>query len=467
MATGKTFQISTAIDYPSGKPHLGHTYEKIVADVIARYHRKKGEKVHFSTGLDCHGSKIEKYAKKAGKTPKEFVDELEPFFLKLCKDYDISYDDFIKTTEKRHKDVVIKMINNLFKKGDIYKGTYNGYYCSDCETYYSKEELNNGCCPIHNKQAEFLEEESYFFRMSKYQTKLTEYIKKNPDFIQPSKKRNEILSRLKEPLHDLSLTREKVNWGIPFPIDKKFVVAIWIDALVNYLSSVDYPNKKYKDFWPALHVIGSDIIWHHAVIWGTWLMALDIKLPKIFVHGFIRSETGEKMSKSLGNVIDPSKLVEIYPADSIRYFLLRNISLGEDGDFSEQALIDRHNNELANKLGNLVSRVAGLIEKNGTEKTENKLIKGLNFKKIDKHMDNFELDKALNEIFAFIDICNEYVQKKKPWETKDRKVLFELKESILEISKLLFPFIPSTSEKITEQFSSKNIKKGEILFNKI
>ncbi|MEK6932319.1 MAG: methionine--tRNA ligase [Nanoarchaeota archaeon] len=484
------FQISTAIDYPSGKPHAGHMYEKIVSDVIARWHRLNGEKVHFSTGLDCHGSKIEKYAKKENKTPQEFVKEMEPFFLKMCKDYNISYDDFIKTTEKRHEKVVIDMIKKLHKKGDVYKGTYSGYYCSDCETYFAKEELENGAnCPTHHRPVELLEENSYFFKMSKYQNKLIEYINKNPDFIQPKERRNEILNRLKEPLRDLSLTREKVKWGVPFPLDKKLVTAIWIEALINYLTTVDYPNKKYRDFWPALHIIGLDISWHHTVIWGTWLLASGVKLPKVYVHGFIRASGGEKMSKSIGNVIDPLKLTESYPSDAIRYYLIKEIPLGEDGNFSEEALKARLNNELANDLGNLVSRVLSLSERRAKEikkRTVNKqLSSSLDLKKISKFIAEFSLHEALSEIMSIAKGCNRYINQEKVWEKNGEELekdIYNLLESVRIISILLSPFIPDTSKKISEQLGIKlgNIKnckfgiiksyktkKEGILFNKI
>ncbi len=486
MVNKNYFQISTAIDYPSSLPHVGHLYEKVASDVLARWHRLKGNKVHFSTGLDCHGSKIEKYAKGSGKSPDKFVKEMESFFIKLCDEYKISYDDFIKTTEQRHKKVVVKFIKDLYKKGYIYKGIYSGYYCSDCETYFSKEELLNGKnCPTHNRLTELLEEESYFFKMSKFQKKLIIYIKKTPDFIQPVQRKNEILNRLKEPVRDLSLTREKVRWGIPFPLDERLITAIWSEALLNYLTTVDYPNKKYKEFWPALHIIGLDISWHHTVIWGSMLLANGIKLPRIFVHGFIRSATGEKMSKSLGNVVDPLELIKSYPSDAIRYYLLRSIPFGQDGDFSEEALVSRLNNELANDLGNLVSRTLSLAEKNFKSIKKQKIELKIELKNIEKLMDNFELDKALAEIFKFIQNCNQYVNKNKVWELKEKEQeikIYNLLEALRVISILINPFMPETSEKINKQLNIKlgnlkdckfglikeyKTKKGEILFKKI
>jgi len=318
---------------------------------------------------------------------------------------------------------------------------------------------------VHKKKCELIKESSYFFRLSKYQKKIIEAIK-DKKLLWPEKKRNEILMRLKEPLKDLSISRQKVEWGIPLPFDRTMTVFVWVDALINYLSTVDYPNKKYKDFWPAVHVIGPDIVWHHTVIWYSLLLASGIKLPKVIVHGFINLN-GEKLSKARGVTIDPLELANKYSTDSLRYFLIRNIPFGEDGDFDEKALIERHNNELANKLGNLVSRVAALAEKYGVERSENKLLKQLKLKEIEKNFKEYKLDRALSEIFAFIDICNEYVQEKKPWVSGDKKILYELVESIKEIAELLLPFIPETSEKIAKQFSAKSIKKGEILFKKI
>ncbi|MEK6830394.1 MAG: methionine--tRNA ligase, partial [Nanoarchaeota archaeon] len=424
----KKFYITTAIDYPSARFHLGHAYEKICADIIARWKRLQGFDVHFSTGTDCHGLKIERKAKEAGKTPNQFVNEISDEFRELCKVLNISYDDFIMTTEKRHENIVINILKELRDKGDIYEGEYEGLYCVDCETYYTEKDLEEGNCLVHKKKCELIKESSYFFKLSKYQKKLVDAIKKG-DLLWPEKKRNEILNRLKEPLKDLSISRKKVAWGIPLPFDKDMTVFVWVDALINYLSTVDYPNKKFKGFWPATHIIGPDIVWHHTAIWYSMLLALGLELPKVVVHGFINLE-GEKLSKARGIIIDPIDLSNKYSTDSLRYFLIRNIPFGEDGDFSEKALVDRHNNELADKLGNLISRVSALAEKYGIETAENKLLKKLDLKKIEKLLAGYELDKVLNEIFAFVDVCNEYVQNKKPWETHDRKVLYELADSI-------------------------------------
>ena len=473
------FQISTAIDYPSGFPHAGHMYEKVCADVIARWNRLLGNKVHFSTGTDCHGLKLQRVAEKEGKNPEKFVKEMSEIFKKLSKIFNISFDDFIMTTEERHKKVVLDILKKLENNRDIYKGNYEGLYCVDCETFYTEKDLIGGECSFHpGKKLEKIKEETYFFKLSKFKDALIKNIK-SKDLIWPEKKKNEILNRLKEPLKDLSISRTNVKWGIPLPFDKKKTIAVWNDALINYLTTINYPNKKFENFWPATHIIGSDIIWHHTVIWYSMLMAIGIPLPKVVVHGFINLN-GEKLSKSKGLIVDPFELGEKYPIDSLRYFLIRNVVFGQDGDFSEKVLIERYNNELADKLGNLISRVSALAEKNGIEKTDNSLLKKLKLKEIEKLIDNYELDKALDLIFRFIDVCNEYVQNKKPWKTKDKKVLYEVIDSIKAIGILLWPFIPSTSEKIAKQFGFelkfseiekaikiRKIKKGDILFKKI
>ena len=442
------------------------------ADVLARWNKLKGKEVFFLTGTDEHGSKNYKTALNKKLSPQKFVDENAKYFLELTKKINISNNNFIRTTDKKkHWPGVIDLWKKLEKKGDIYKKKYIGKYCSGCERYVTEKELEKGKCVNHpNLEIEELSEENYFFRLSKYSDRIINLIKNDKLKIFPKKWKNDFLGLVKDGLQDVSFSRDTkyLPWGIPVPEDKNQVMYVWCDALPNYLTGIGYPNKKFKKFWPAdVHVVGKDMLRFHAGIWPGMLLSAGLKLPKkIIVHGFLTSE-GKKMSKSSGNVVAPLELLEKYSADTIRYFLLREIPFGDDGDFSEQALIDRHNNELANKLGNLISRVAGLIEKIGIEKSENKLLKKLNAKKIEKLFENYEFDKALNEIFAFIDVCNEYVQNKKPWKTKDKKVLFELKESILKIAELLYPFMPSSAEKIKKQFSAKKIKKAEILFRKI
>jgi methionyl-tRNA synthetase len=482
----KKFYVTTAIDYVNAEPHIGHAYQKIIADVLARWHKLRGDDVFFLTGTDDHGQKIAKSAEDAGKTPKKFVDELAPKFREAWDLLNIKYDRFIRTTDKDHNEKVQKFIRLMEKEGDIYKGKYSGLYCVGCEAYVTEKDLVNGRCPFHpDKKPEEIKEEAYFFRLSKYQKELLELYKKNKRYILPLSRRQEIINRVKEGVKDLNITRTNFKWGIPFPLDNKHVTYIWYEALLNYITGVDWPNEKFKKFWPAdVQILGVDNGWFHCVIWPAILMSVGIELPKsILINGFLTVD-GKKISKSLGNTISPKKLVEKYGSDSIRYFVSRHFVFGQDGDFSEKALIERHNNELADKLGNLVSRVSGLIEKNGLKKIDNKLVKKLNTKKIEKLFENYEFDKILNEIFGFIDVCNEYVQHKKPWEKtcKDReKILYELADSIKTIAVLLWPFMPSTSEKIAKQFGfeiewgnlkkslneKNNIKKGEILFEKI
>jgi methionyl-tRNA synthetase len=479
MKSKNKFYVTTPIYYPNDIPHIGHAYTTIAADVLARWNRLKEKDVFFLTGTDEHGKKIQEIAEKNKKTPKEFVDALIPKFKDAWKSLDIEYDKFIRTTDKEHERVVKELLQKVYDKGDIYLSKYEGYYCTGCEAYYTEKDLENGCCPIHKTKIEKLKEESYFFRLSKYQKPLLDFYKKNPNFISPENRKQEVINRVKEGLKDLSISRTSFDWGIPLPFDKKHFCYVWFDALFNYYSATREKGK--EKFWPAdVHLIGKDILWFHTVYWPAFLMSSGIELPKkVFAHGWWTFDK-EKISKSRGKVINVGELTSIAGVDSARYFLFRAAPFGEDGDFSESALVDRHNNELANKLGNLISRVSTLAEKYGLEKTENKLLKKLKLKDIEKLLDNYEFDKALNEIFAFVDICNEYTQNKKPWETGSKKVLYELADSIKAITILLFSFIPSTSEKIAKQFNFeicyKNIKsplkiskisKGEILFKKI
>jgi len=479
MAKKTKFYVTTAIDYPNAEPHIGHAYQKIVADALARWHKLLGENVWFLTGTDEHGKKIQETAEKAGKNPKEFVDELAEKFKSAWKALNVVPNRFIRTTDADHEKIVQEVIEKWKKAGDVYLGKYEGFYCVGCEAYYTEKDAPDLICPLHNRKLEKIEEESYFFRLSKYEKFLLDLYKKDPEFLLPKERRNEITNRVKEGLKDLSISRTSFKWGIPFPGDKKHIVYVWADALLNYYSG----SGKNHEYWPAtVHLLGKDNGWFHAVYWPAFLKSAGLELPKtVFVHGFL-SFNGQKISKSLGNAISPITLVNKYGADTIRYFCLRNFPFaeGNDGDFSEEKLIERHNTELADKLGNLVSRVTALAEKYGAEKTDNKLLKKLKLKEIEKYMQNYELDKALNDIFAFIDVCNEYVQSNKPWETHDKKVLYELVDSIKAIAILLSPFIPETSEKIAKllgfeikfdnikkQLSYKEIKKAEVLFKKI
>ena len=474
----KKFYITTAIDYINAEPHIGHAYQKIIADVLARWHKLLGEDVFFLTGTDEHGLKLSKSAKKAGMSEREFVDKMSAKFKQAWEKLNIKFDRFIRTTDKDHEKFVQEFIKKV--KEDIYEGEYEGFYCVDCESYKTEKDLVNGECPYHpGKKVEKIKEKTYYFKLSKYQDSLLELYEKHPEFILPEERRNEIVNRVKEGLQDLSITRTNFSWGIPFPFDKKHVVYVWFDALLNYLSGAG----KNQEYWPAsLHLLGKDNGWFHAVIWPAMLMSANYEMPKtVFIHGFL-SFNGQKISKSLGNVVSPITLAEKYGVDSVRYFTCRQFPFaeGKDGDFNEKALVERHNNELANKLGNLISRTTALAEKYGLEKTQNKLIKKLKINEIKEKMENYEIDKALNLIFEFIDSCNEYVQEKKPWETKDKKVLYELADSIKAISILLSPFMPETSEKIAKHFGfslslkeinkplkNLKIKKSEILFKKL
>ena len=475
MTIKNKFYVTTAIDYVNAEPHIGHAYQKIVADALARWNRLKGNKVFFLTGTDEHGQKIARSAAESKLSEKKFVDKMSRKFEEAWKDLGISFDRFIRTTDKDHEEFVKEFVKKIEK--DIYKGTYEGLYCIGCERFYTEKDLVNGECSLHpGRKLELIKEETYYFKLSKYRKQLLKLYKKK-DFILPKERRNEIVNRVGEGLQDLSITRTNFSWGIPFPFDKKHVIYVWFDALLNYLSGAG----KKQEFWPAdLHLLGKDNGWFHAVIWPAMLLSAGYEMPKtIFIHGFL-TFNGQKISKSLGNAISPKHLVEKYGADSIRYYVMRNFVFGEDGDFSEEILGERHNGELANKLGNLVSRVTSLAEADGIEDTENKLLKKLDIKGIEGHIENYGFDKALNEIFAFIDICNEYVQENRIWETKDRKKIYELLDSIKSVAILLWPFIPGTSEKIARDLGFKieygnlkkplkvgKIKKADILFAKI
>jgi methionyl-tRNA synthetase len=453
----KKFYITTAIDYVNAKPHIGHAFEKVLADAISRWKKLKGEEVYFLTGTDENAQKNVQAAKLAGIPTKKFVDKNSKLFIELCKKLDIDYDDFIRTTEKRHVEKSQEIFKKVYDKGEIYKGNYEGHYCYGCESFKVERDLVNGKCPEHDKKPEWFSEETYFFKLSKYKNKLIKFVE---NYIAPKSKKNEILSRLKnEDLRDLCVSRTNIEWGIDSPINKKFKIYVWFDALINYVSGAN-------GNWPAdVHVVGKGINWFHSVIWPAILMSSDYKLPKtLLVHGYLNIK-GKKMSKSLGNVIDPVELIEKYGSDSLRYSLFK-CSVFDDSDYSEEILI-RRNNELADKLGNLISRVSTLAEKIGIEKIGNKLLKKLNLKKIESYLEGFEFDKALGEIFAFINICNEYIQNKKPWETKDKKVLYEVVESIRKINPYLEIFIPQAAKKISKTFKTDKIKKSEILFKKI
>lgn len=483
----KKFYVTTPIYYVNDKPHIGHAYTTVIADIIARWHRLKEEDVFFLTGLDEHGQKISNSSIKLGfSSPKKFADHIAEEYIKTWKALNISNNDFIRTTEERHHKLVTEFIEKVRKKGDIYKGNYSGLYCEGCEAFKTENELVNGLCPEHQKAPKEISEENYFFKLSKYQDKILDYIKEHPDFIQPDSRRNEVINILKQGLRDLSISRQNLKWGIPFPGDKEHSVYVWFDALTNYL----HP----KEYWPAdLQLMSKEIIKFHCIIWPAMLMSAGYKIQKkVFSHGWL-TVNGQKMSKSLGNVVDPNYLVSKYSSDAVRYFYAREIPFGQDGDFSEEALKNRLNNELANELGNLVSRTLSLIEKKLNSQVkkasvDKDLFEKLDVKKIDQFMEELEINNAIALIMSFVQHCNFYVNDKAPWQIDNKenlnKVLYNLTDAIRIISVLIQPFMPETSDKINKQLSlgiikstlkdcksgllpTTNITKGEILFNKI
>ncbi|TDA32918.1 MAG: methionine--tRNA ligase [Hadesarchaea archaeon] len=460
--TEPKFFITTAIDYPTSSPHLGHAYEKICADVIARFWRLKGARVHFSTGTDEHGLKIQRTAERMGKTPQQLVDEMSSQFRRMCEELGISYDDFIRTTEERHLAVVRELVGKLEEKGEIYRGRYEGFYCTECETYYSKEELVEGNCPVHGVRTEWVSEEGFFFRMSKYQERILEHLKRHPEFLQPESRRNEILRRLEAPLRDLCISRSGFSWGIPLPMEERYVLYVWVDALMNYLTTAGYPGPEFSRRWPPdLHLIGKDISWHHSVIWTSLLMALDLPLPRrIFVHGFI-TYRGEKLSKSKGITLDPLYFSRTYSPDALRYFLLREVSFGQDGSFSEEGLRTRLKEELIGTLGNLVHRVltftwnhfGGRVPEGAVDpQLEGEVASCA--REVEKLLEEFRLHQALERVMMLAKAGNEYFQSKKPWEAlKGRReeaagCLFNCLNLVKALSVLLQPFLPFTSGKI-------------------
>ena len=480
MNNDKKFYITTPIYYPSANFHIGHCYTTIVADAIARYKRLTGYDVFYLTGTDEHGEKIQRKANEAGVTPKEYVDKIVANAKDLWKSLDISYDKFIRTTDEEHVKCVQKIFERLYKQGDIYKGEYKGLYCTPCESFWTETQLINGKCPDCGRDVHEVSEEAYFFKLSKYQDRLVKYYEENPDFIEPESRKNEMINNFIKPgLADLCVSRTSFDWGIPVTFDDKHVVYVWLDALTNYISALGYlsdDDSLFKKYWPCdLHIVGKEIIRFHTIVWPIMLMALNLPLPKkVFGHGWLVIDGG-KISKSLGNYKDPREYIDAYGVDAIRYFALREVPFGSDGSFSEDALINRTNGDLANILGNLVNRTIGMINKyfdgevsnkGVSEEIDNNLIKEAEslYIKVENYMNKLEVPKALDSIFDLFRSLNKYIDETTPWilakddSKKDRlaTVLYNLIEGIRIGTVLLRPFIPETTEKIFKQINTDN-----------
>ncbi len=471
------YYITTPIYYPSANFHIGHCYTTIIADSIARYQRLKEKDVFFLTGTDEHGQKIENKAKEKGVTPKEYVDEIVENAKDLWKSLGISYDKFIRTTDEYHEKAVQKIFDKLYEQNDIYLDKYKGLYCTPCESFWTETQLVDGKCPDCGREVSLVEEESYFFRLSKYQKRIEELYKTNPEFIKPESRKNEMINNFLKPgLDDLCVSRTTFSWGIPVSFNPKHVIYVWIDALTNYITALGYlsdDDSLFKKYWPAdLHLVGKEIVRFHAIIWPALLMALDLPLPKqVFGHGWLKIDGG-KIGKSLGNYKDPRKYIDKYGVDAVRYYALREVSFGSDGNFSEEALIVRTNADLANTLGNLLNRTIAMTNKyfDGVisnskinEEIDTELInKASNLKLVvDKNMEKLYINDALEEIFNFLRECNKYIDDTTPWVlAKEEKlerlqtVLYNLLESIRISSVLLTPFMPTTTEKIFKQLNT-------------
>ena len=494
MADKKPYYITTAIAYTSGKPHIGNTYEIILADAIARYKRSQGYDVFFQTGTDEHGQKIELKAEEAGVTPKEFVDNVSGEIKKIWDLMDTSYDKFIRTTDEDHEKQVQKIFKKLYDQGDIYKGHYEGMYCTPCESFFTESQLVDGKCPDCGREVQPAKEEAYFFKMSKYADRLIDYINTHPEFIQPVSRKNEMMNNFLLPgLQDLCVSRTSFKWGIPVDFDPKHVTYVWLDALTNYITGIGYDcdgnsTEQFHKLWPAdLHLIGKDIIRFHTIYWPIFLMALDLPLPKqVFGHPWLLQGDG-KMSKSKGNVLYADELVDFFGVDAVRYFVLHEMPFENDGVITWELMVERMNSDLANTLGNLVNRTVSMTNKyfSGTVTDKGvaeevdadlKAVTESTPKAVEDKMEELRVADAMTEIFNLFKRCNKYIDETMPWvlakdeAKKDRleTVLWNLIQSISRGAELLESFMPSTSKKILEQLGNGHVtEKPEILFARL
>ena len=470
----KTFYVTTPIYYVNDVPHIGHAYTTVAADVIARYKRLTGYDVFFLTGTDEHGQKVEKAAQQAGETPIQLADRVVERFQSLWRILTISNDDFIRTTEARHKKVVQELFKKAMDNGDIYLGQYEDWYCTPCETFWTEAQLNNGMCPDCQREVEKLQEASYFFRMSKYQDELLQHAEQEPEFIQPVARRNEVTSFVKEGLRDLSVSRTSFKWGVAVPGDPDHIIYVWIDALTNYLSGIGFLDdpEKFNKYWPAdVHLVGKDILRHHAVYWPTFLASVGLPLfKKVFAHGWWTNE-GKKMSKSVGNFIDIGELLDTYGVDQVRYFMLREVPFGLDADFSHQAMINRINGDLANDLGNLFNRslamaskyFKGSVPRPGQEADRLRERKDKTLEAVEKALNNLAFNKALMAIWELVGAVNKYIDETAPFTlAKDENkrddlcsVMYNILDTLRVITLFVFPFMPVSAEKMWDALGMK------------